>query len=481
MAFSRTPSEGRDILRTTGTNQTISGLSGSDRISSTHSGSKLFGGDGKDWLVTTLHANVTDSDNVPKLTAEQDGGDGNDRMSITAIGESSIYGKGAEFTFDLTGGAGADEIWLEIDGDEVAGTATVDSGGDDDMISSSVHGTGDNSVNANSITAGKGDDIVFAYSTSGFLGMSENTVWGGDGDDDIESINSASYGTNKVYGGNGNDRLVAEGNSNAVNGGDGNDTVILKGKGVGDFPNVDGKAYGNDGDDILTATAVAGSSFSSGSSASTTLYGGNGADKLTATTTFEDDDSTGGAKLYGGSGADSLRVYGGTDNRLDGGAGNDTLTGGGADDVLIGGSGADELKGGRGDDTFRYLWMTGTKAETRDTILDFGFGSKSRGDDVIDLSKIDANTGKSGDQAFKFGGTTKTGTGYVWIEEDDSGSGSLVKADNGGSEDLVIAVDDGAGTTSADWSASDMPGPPPPMPRNVGRQAPLPETVFQQR
>ena len=46
MAFSRTPSEGRDILRTTQTNQTISGLGGSDRISSTHSGSKLFGGDG---------------------------------------------------------------------------------------------------------------------------------------------------------------------------------------------------------------------------------------------------------------------------------------------------------------------------------------------------------------------------------------------------------------------------------------------------
>lgn len=100
--------------------------------------------------------------------------------------------------------------------------------------------------------------------------------------------------------------------------------------------------------------------------------------------------------------------------------------------------------------------MTGTKETTRDTILDFGFGSKARGDDVIDLSKIDANTGKSGNQAFKFGGTTKTGTGYVWIEEDDSGSGSLVKARNGGSETLIIAVDDGAGTLSSDWSASDF-------------------------
>ena len=75
---------------------------------------------------------------------------------------------------------------------------------------------------------------------------------------------------------------------------------------------------------------------------------------------------------------------------------------------------------------------------------------------MIDLSEIDADTGKSGNQAFKFGGITKTGTGYVWIEEDDSGSGSLVKADNGGSETLIIAVDDGAGTSPSDWAASDF-------------------------
>ena len=455
MAFSRTPSEGRDLLRTTETDQTISGLGGSDRISSIHSGSKLFGGEGKDWLMTTLHASVAEGDTAPVLTAEQDGGAGNDRLSATAIGDSSVYGTGADFTLDLTGGTGADEIWLEIDGDEVKGTATVDGGDDNDMISSSVHGSGDNSTNTNAVEAGAGDDIVFAYSSSGSFGSSENTVWGGDGNDDIESIIGTSNGSNKVYGGDGNDRLFAEGASNTASGGDGDDTITLKGIGFGDFPNVTGTANGNDGKDTITATAVAGNSFSSDSEALTKLYGGNDDDKLTATTTFEDD-GTGGAKLYGGSGADSLRVYGGTENTLDGGAGDDVLTGGGADDILIGGSGADQLKGGRGDDTFRYLWMTGTKETTRDTILDFGFGSKSRGDDVIDLSEIDANTGKSGNQAFKFGGTTKTGTGYVWIEEDDSGSGSFVMADNGGSETLIIAVDDGAGTSPSDWSASDF-------------------------
>ncbi len=461
MAFSRTPSEGRDILRTTGTNETISGLGGSDRISSIHSGSKLFGGDGKDWLVTTFYANATDESAIPKLTAEQDGGAGNDRMSVTAIGESSIYATGAEFTFDLTGGAGADEIWLEIDGDGVVGTASIDGGADNDSITSLIDAANTDGGNAsNSIGGAGGDDIIFAYASSGFLGKSENTVWGNDGNDTIDAMVTTdnASGTNKVYGGDGTDYLTLHGVGIADNmawGGRGDDVIISTGLGVGDAPTISNKIYGNDGSDKITLVAgiaddlVSTYSYNYG-------YGGDGNDTLTATAPVATDTVISQSKLYGGSGADSLRVYGGTGNTLDGGAGNDTLTGGGADDVLIGGSGADELKGGRGDDTFRYLWMTGTKAETRDSILDFGFGSKSRGDDVIDLSEIDADTGKSGNQAFKFGGITKTGTGYVWIEEDDSGSGSLVKADNGGSETLIIAVDDGAGTSPSDWAASDF-------------------------
>lgn len=451
MAFSRTPSEGRDILRTTQTNQTISGLGGSDRISSLHSGSKLFGGDGKDWLMTTVLANVTEDSPAPKLTAEQDGGDGNDRMSVTAISFST----GAEFTVDLAGGAGEDEIWSEIDSGE--GNATINGGADNDSISSLIDAGG---IARNSIGGDDGDDKIFAFASSDFLGTSENTVWGNDGNDNIESIVETDNGTgnNTVYGGNGADYLSLYGNGIADNlawGGDGDDIITSTALGVADVPTVTNKVYGNSGSDKITLVAdiaddlISTYSYNYG-------YGGDGNDTLSASAPAASESDLSQSKLYGGSGADSLRVYGGNGNTLDGGAGNDTLTGGGADDVLIGGSGADKLKGGRGDDTFRYLWMTGTKAETRDTILDFGFGSKSRGDDVIDLSKIDANTGKSGDQAFKFGGTTKTGTGYVWIEEDDSGSGSLVKADNGGSEDLVIAVDDGAGTTSADWSASDF-------------------------
>ena len=461
MAFSRTPSEGRDLLRTTTINETIRGLGGSDHISSKYTGAKLYGGEGKDWLMTTLEATMDADDTTePSLTALLDGGNGNDQLFVMATSSSDIYALGPNLEFDLYGGAGSDEIWIESSGRSGTQTAKTDSGDGDDFVSSTIRSHDDNGATSNSVEAGAGNDIVYAFGQSGFMGGSTNSVWGNDGDDDIEAIiiTNEGGGLNEAYGGNGADKISVDGRGmveNVASGGDGDDIIVSTALASGDFPTAENKVYGNNGADKITlvadveGTPVWSNSYNYG-------YGGNGDDVLTATGPAASDSDTSQSRLYGGSGADSLRVYGGSENLLDGGAGNDTLTGGGADDILIGGSGADQLKGGRGDDTFRYLWMTGTKETTRDTILDFGFGSKSRGDDVIDLSEIDANTGKSGNQAFKFGGTTKTGTGYVWVEEDDSGSGSFVMADNGGSETLIIAVDDGAGTTPSDWSASDF-------------------------
>lgn len=76
------------------------------------------------------------------------------------------------------------------------------------------------------------------------------------------------------------------------------------------------------------------------------------------------------------------------------------LKGMGGDDVLNGFEGADTLWGGSGKDTFQFSHL-----EKGDTIADFAKG------DLIDLSKIDANSGRNGDQAFKFVGSaafTKT-------------------------------------------------------------------------
>lgn len=106
--------------------------------------------------------------------------------------------------------------------------------------------------------------------------------------------------------------------------------------------------------------------------------------------------------LHGGNGKDIL--YGGTgDDRLIGGAGRDVLHGGAGNDRLIGGSGRDTLYGDKGQDVFRFI--SGTDADG-DWIGDFRKGDK------IDLSAIDADTTRSGDQAFTFAGT---GPGHLTI------------------------------------------------------------------
>jgi hypothetical protein len=92
---------------------------------------------------------------------------------------------------------------------------------------------------------------------------------------------------------------------------------------------------------------------------------------------------------YGDRTANSLSGNRGK-NTLDGREGNDSIFGGDGDDRLLGGAGADIFVFGAGD--------TGKSASSRDMILDF---SRKDGD-KIDLSAIDANSTKSGDQAFSF-------------------------------------------------------------------------------
>ncbi|MCW1917999.1 M10 family metallopeptidase C-terminal domain-containing protein [Rhodobacter sp. KR11] len=109
--------------------------------------------------------------------------------------------------------------------------------------------------------------------------------------------------------------------------------------------------------------------------------------------------NTGENRLKGAVGNDML--YGNSgDDTLEGGVGNDQLYGGQGDDVLIGGFGIDQLHGGAGADRFVFARGHSVK-EAPDTILDF-----SRGEDLIDLTLIDANvTNMLADDGFVFIGS----------------------------------------------------------------------------
>lgn len=180
----------------------------------------------------------------------------------------------------------------------------------------------------------------------------------------------------------------------------------------------------------------------------------SGADKLTGS--FEDDrllgfsgndviaglgghdDLAGGAghdRLDGGSGLDLLLGGSGND-RLHGGSSSDLLSGGKGNDTIRGGTGKDILYGDSGQDTFEF-WSTKEAGirSYRDEIRDF-----EEGLDLIDVSRIDAQSSRAGDQAFKFiGSKAFTGTEGQLRYENGVVSGDI----NGDrSTDFQIALTD---------------------------------------
>ena len=106
-----------------------------------------------------------------------------------------------------------------------------------------------------------------------------------------------------------------------------------------------------------------------------------------------------GDDMRGTAGADNLNGGAGSD-LLVGRTGNDVLNGGADNDKLIGSTGIDILTGGSGKDTFIFERVTDSTRSAADRITDF-----NRADDIIDLRLIDANTERSGNQAFTFIGT----------------------------------------------------------------------------
>lgn len=138
-------------------------------------------------------------------------------------------------------------------------------------------------------------------------------------------------------------------------------------------------------------------------------------------------------------------------DKLSGGAGNDKLVGNGGNDYLYGGSGNDKLTGGMGGDDlwggsgadtfiFKSIKETAVSGSGRDTIFDFSTRQK----DKIDLSAIDANTTKGGNQAFSFIGTKDFGGKAGELRYEKAKSDTYIHGDVNGDKiaDFTIHLDD---------------------------------------
>ena len=202
-----------------------------------------------------------------------------------------------------------------------------------------------------------------------------------------------------------------------------------------DFPEIENALLLGRAD--LSAEGAAGPNRLEGNRGANRLDGGDGADHLLG--------RAGDDRLFGGAGPDLIEGGPGVD-RLFGGGGPDQLFGGSGDDVLSGGFGADVLTGGPGADVFAFRSAgEAGKGAQRDRITDF---SRSEGD-RIDLSVIDADATRPGNQSFRFIGSNPfSGTPGELMQQ-----GSTLRADvtGNGAVDFAIEVEGFGALRAADF------------------------------
>lgn len=428
-------------------NTILSATAGDDTVIVYANGAQVHGNGGDDWISANLNAN--DYPDSQEIRTALSGGAGDDRIHASLLSlNTDPAAIGGGLIADLFGGDGDDQLWLDVVNYVDPFAATLNGGAGADDIRVTVLGDNGSYAGGGPITvdAGGGDDTFKAYS-DGESG--DVTVRAGDGNDLIEGhasyseIDGSTWGAVYLYGDSGYDTLIGTGAvSNDADGGSGNDTIDLRG--------LFNTADGGRGDDRISAVATLSPTWNGADATGLNhLEGGAGNDRLFAQVKIANGATAADARseLYGGSGNDRLSVRGGEGNVLDGGSGADVLLGSEGVDILDGGGHADYMRGRDGADIFRFE-IGDSSARNRDRIADFEIGS-----DVIDLSQIDANVARRGDQAFIVDGTE--GRGHAWFVEDPDSTGTILMADNG-RRVLEVLLIDGRGVEADHYSAGDF-------------------------
>lgn len=295
--------------------------------------------------------------------------------------------------------------------------AVIGGSGNDEILGNAAQNTIEGGAGNDVLSGGAGNDSIFGNAGN-------DTIYGGTGDDDIR-------------GGTGNDVIYGNSGSDTMGGDEGNDTYYVDS--LTDFV----FEFRGEGTDTVVSTV------------NHTL--GDNFENLTLVGSF----ATGGTgnglanRITGSDFSETLRGMGGKDT-LTGNGGSDYLRGGDGDDRLIGGPGSDVLMGGKGKDIFVFARAIDTDPDGNDIIraADGGLafdGAGSASGDRIDLSAIDADTTRAGNQAFVFG---KTGIGGIYAVTEGSNTVFRASVDGHGYE-VEIVIEDGGVLASA-YRAADF-------------------------
>ena len=347
---------GNDLLRGEAGADVLVGGAGNDTLEGGTGNDTLFGGDDQDLLF-----GEAGNDNLSGGAGDDTlfGGDGNDTLD------------GGDGDDSLTGGAGSD-LAFGGDGNDIINTRmTFGLGSPDRGYPGAFPADGNPFNDRDTIYGGAGDDTVLA-------GDDNDLIFGGDGNDSLD----AGFDDDTVHGDAGDDTIIGGEGQDLIFGGDGHD--LLYGDAFEGHPEYS-ELTDADGSDLRPDNNL------------DTIYGGAGNDTIFG---GDDDDA-----LYGGDGDDL--IFGGVDNdTLYGDAGDDMLAGGQGDDQLFGGDGADVLDGDAGND-----------------LLDGGAG-----DDVIFVRSGDTAFGGAGNDRFIITPDMLNG-GALFIDggEDDETTGDTLE------------------------------------------------------
>jgi serralysin len=363
-------------------------------------------GTGNDTLVGNSANNVLESGTGNDKIFLQEGGDDDVRAGD---GNDIIYFGGALTSADrIDGGEGNDTVVLQGNyGSLFFGAAGVTNIEGISVQSGSVTKFGDAGTNSYDYNLAVGDFVPAGQQfrvNAQSLQVGEDFTFNGAMESDGSFLIYGGYGVDTLTGGAGNDIFFFEagrlGAGDKVNGGAGRDSLVISGS----APNTTGPLTTTIASGTLTS--VESISFNSrfasdpsgAPSYNVTLASGNVAPGSTLIVN--------GSSLLSGQ---TLTFDGSAENagmfQLFGGADGDRFIGGGGADTLFAAGGSDRLTGGGGADMFRYDSVSDSAGSAIDQILDFQSGL-----DKLDLSRIDANSGTAGNDAFTFiGGAAFSG------------------------------------------------------------------------